>query len=115
MPARRRLPAAAEQGEGLALFAPLVAAFSGDPAVVMKRMFGSENVLSANGKIFAMLTRGELVVKLPKARVDELVETVGCRRWDAGKGRPMREWAIVPPAAGEWLVLAREARAFAGG
>ena len=36
-------------------------------------MFSSSNVLSVNGKIFAMLVRGKLVVKLPKQRVDGLV------------------------------------------
>jgi hypothetical protein len=60
-------------------FAPVVSAFAGDHTVSRRRMFSSENVLSVNGKIFAMLGRGSsLVSKLPKERVDELV--------NAGKG-----------------------------
>ncbi|MDQ3127663.1 MAG: TfoX/Sxy family protein, partial [Chloroflexota bacterium] len=37
-----------------------------------ERAFGATS-LKANGKIFAMLVEGRLVVKLSRARVDELV------------------------------------------
>ena len=46
--------------------------------------------------LYAMLVRGELVVKLPKARVDALVASGTARRFDAGRARPMKEWASVP-------------------
>jgi len=50
-------------------------------------MFSSSNVLSVNGKIFAMLVRGKLVVKLPKQRVDELVAARVGTYFDPGHGR----------------------------
>jgi hypothetical protein len=51
-----------------------------------------------NGRIFAMLTRGRLVAKLPRARMDTLVGA-GCgERVDANRGRPMKEWLTVDPA-----------------
>src|SRR5260370_30126546 len=43
-------------------------------------------------KIFAMFVRGELVVKLPRPRVDELVAGGHGERVDAHKGTPMKEW-----------------------
>ena len=78
--------------------------------------FGTNEGLRVSGKIFAMLVRGELVVKLPKDRVDALVETGAARRFDAGKGRPMKEWASVPASASRrWKRLVEEARVFVGG
>lgn len=38
------------------------------------------------------------------------------KRFDAGKGRPMKEWAsITPSASRRWRGLVDEARAFVGG
>jgi TfoX/Sxy family transcriptional regulator of competence genes len=77
--------------------------------------FGTSEGLRISGKIFAMLVRGELVVKLPRDRVDELVEAGAARRFDAGKGRPMKEWASIPASASRrWKGLVEEARSFVG-
>lgn len=77
--------------------------------------FGTSEGLRASGKIFAMLVRGELVVKLPRDRVEELIAAGAARRFDAGKGRPMKEWASVPASASRrWRGLVEEARAFVG-
>lgn len=57
--------------------------------------------------------RDELVVKLPEDRVDDLVATRVARRFDAGRGRPMREWASVSAAvARRWRGLVEEAHSF---
>jgi hypothetical protein len=96
-----------------ATFAPAVAAFAGDRTVSRGRMFTSENVLSVNGKIFAMLGRGSsLVVKLPKERVDELVIAGKGERFDPGGGRLMKEWVAVEVGAAPWVSLAKEAHRF---
>ena len=77
--------------------------------------FGTNEGLRVSGKIFAMLVRDELVVKLSKDRVDELVDAGAARRFDAGKGRPMREWASVAASASRrWKALVEEARTFVG-
>jgi TfoX/Sxy family transcriptional regulator of competence genes len=75
--------------------------------------FGSSGQLKVHGRIFAMLVRGELVLKLPRARVDELVESGAGTRFDAGKGKPMREWVVLSPTSTKkWLLLAEEALGF---
>jgi hypothetical protein len=74
--------------------------------------FGSSAVRVQN-KIFAMLVRGRLVIKLPKGRVDELVTAGEGVRFDANKGTPMKEWLSLEPASQlAWLALAREALEF---
>jgi len=65
-------------------------------------------------RIFAMLVRGQLVVKLPRQRVDELVARGRGERFDANKGTPMKEWfSLDPESALPWTPLAREALDFA--
>jgi hypothetical protein len=65
-------------------------------------------------KIFAMFVRGQLVLKLPRHRVDELVANGHGERFDANKGTPMKEWfALAPGSALSWPALAREALDFA--
>jgi hypothetical protein len=77
--------------------------------------FGQNEGLRIGGRIFAMLVRGSLVVKLPRGRVDELTAAGEAVRFDAGKGRPMKEWAVVgTEAASLWPALVEEARAFVG-
>ena len=78
--------------------------------------FGSTGQLKADGKIFCMLVRDQLVLKLPRERVDELVAAFEGVRFDAGKGKPMREWfALSPSSKRQWAPLAREAMAFVSG
>jgi hypothetical protein len=77
--------------------------------------FGS-NALKVNGKIFASLTRGRLLLKLPEKRVDALVESSKAARFSTGVGRVKKEWLTVGPSSKrEWLALAKEARAYVGG
>jgi hypothetical protein len=66
------------------------------------------------GKIFAMLVRGSLVLKLPAQRVEELVAAGEGVHFDANKGTPMKEWLSLGPDSGRpWLPLAHEALDFA--
>jgi hypothetical protein len=99
-------------------FAALVEEFLSNPDVTppegpaSKQRFGSSG-LRIHGRIFAMLAHGRLVVKLPKPRVDALVAAGEGERFDAGKGRPMKEWLSLDPASSQkWLALAREALTF---
>jgi hypothetical protein len=61
-----------------------------------------------------MWVRGQLVLKLPPHRVDELIADGAGVRFDANKGTPMKEWlSLDPDSAVAWLPLAREALDFA--
>ena len=77
-----------------------------------QRAFGSTS-LKTDGKIFAMLVKDRLVVKLPAARVEQLVvEGVG-EAFDPGHGRIQKEWLSVrgdEPA--QWQALATESESF---
>jgi hypothetical protein len=65
-------------------------------------------------KIFAMLVKGKLVVKLPKHRVDALIASGDGERFDPlHDDRLMKEWVTVAPTSeAKWLPLAREALEF---
>jgi hypothetical protein len=60
--------------------------------------FGATPGLRVAGKIFAMLGHeGELIVKLPNDRVDELVASGDGARFDPrNDGRLMKEWVTIP-------------------
>ncbi len=78
------------------------------------RAFGS-NALKADGKIFAMCVRGKLVVKLPKARVDELVTSGKGSYFDPGHGRLMKQWVSIDAPRLPWTELVREAYTYVSG
>jgi TfoX/Sxy family transcriptional regulator of competence genes len=97
-------------------YAQLAKALLGRAGVTrsQKKGFGSSGQLRVNDKIFAMLVRGRLVLKLPRQRVDALVAAEQGERFDPRRdGRLMKEWLVLAPRSEiEWLSLAKEALAF---
>jgi hypothetical protein len=97
-------------------FETLVGAFAGIPGVELpmppgagSRGFGS-SALRVDGRIFAMVSRGRLVLKMPAAMVTALIADGTGGPFDAGKGRPMREWiSLEPGTESRWLDLATQA------
>ena len=108
-------PDASADDHAVARFDDLVALFLDREGVVPPGAtagFGS-SALRVDGRIFAMLVRGRLVVKLPSARVTSLVESGAGIPFDANKGTPMKEWFSLDPVSNlEWERLADEAYAF---
>ena len=80
--------------------------------VTLAAMFGAPG-LRSGGRVFAFLWKHRLVVKLPEARVEQLVSGEGAERVDPGHGRVSREWVAVEPGRKRiWPRLVREAREF---
>jgi hypothetical protein len=102
----------AVEGDAADLYEAVAQAVEHDPPSERDRGFGA-GALKVNGKIFAMLADENLVVKLPRGRVEELIKAGEGAPFDPGHGRVMREWVTVSPVAGvQWIPLAEEARAF---
>jgi hypothetical protein len=97
-------------------FSNIVLAFADETAVTYGgKGFGSRS-LKLGGQIFAMLTAsGEFVVRLSRARADELVAQSKGKYFDPGHGRLMKEWLVAPTGSGRWLDLAREAHTITQG
>ena len=94
------------------LFEPMVEALISDIKISKSKMFGSPG-LKVGGKVFAMLVKEKLVVKLSQERVEALVASGNGARFDPGHGRIMKEWVTVKPLPkSEWLRLVEEARDF---
>jgi len=97
-------------------YADLVDALVGRPGVTPPERgtgFG-RSAVRYHGKIFVMLVRGRLTLKLPEHRVAELTAAGEGEPFDANKGKPMREWvSLRQDSALAWLALATEALDFA--
>jgi hypothetical protein len=87
----------------------LVATTTGGP-VTEGTMFGSKG-LRTGKKFFAVWWHEQLVVKLPPARLTELVEAGDGQLFEPMPGRAMNGWLVVASNA-EWPPLIEEARAF---
>jgi hypothetical protein len=96
-----------------ALFWRLADELLGEPAVTHSTMMGFP-CLRVDGQFFACVDRrtGDLVIKVPPARVAELVaEGIGVPF--APNGRVFRAWVAIPIRDDEeWSALLDEARAF---
>jgi TfoX/Sxy family transcriptional regulator of competence genes len=109
----RKPPPGASPGDPA--FARVLDAFSRERGVTTGTMMASVG-LKVDGKIFAMLVRGKLVAKLPKDRVDALVEAGAGKRFDPRHdGRVMKEWIELEGREPPWIELAREAHRFVKG
>lgn len=86
--------------------------FASEPRVKLEKAFSSI-ALKVDDKIFAMVVNGELVLKLPKPRVDSLLESGAGLPFATGGGRVMKEWVRLTGTKAP-TALAREALAFVG-
>jgi hypothetical protein len=76
--------------------------------------FGS-NALKVEGKIFAMLVRGALAVKLSPGEVEAATIAGRGEPLAMGRGRVMKGWLLVNEPPRRWYAIAERARAFVAG
>jgi hypothetical protein len=99
-----------------ALFESLCEEYAGVSGVTVPEGgsgFGSQ-AIKINKSIFAMLVSARLVVKLPAARVAELISSGQGLPFDAGKGMPMKQWVTLSADDDASRRLVAEAMAFVG-
>jgi len=83
-----------------------------DPRVEPAQMMGYQ-CAKVNGKIFVSYGDGAYVFKLPRERVDAMVESGEGEPFDPlDNGRVMKEWVRVPDPGENAHALADEAREF---
>lgn len=95
-------------------FDPMAQAQEGAKDVTSGKLFGHPS-LQVSGKAFALRYHDDLVFKLGRGRVDDLLEKhPEAVRFDpSGKGRAMKDWLLVPFSLGaDWLAWAESARKF---
>ena len=93
-----------------AAFESITKSYLDMPDVSAGTGFGKGVGLRRGGHIFAMLVRGSLVVKLPRALAADIVAAGRGVPFDPGHGRLMREWVEVSvERVEEWPALVRQA------
>jgi hypothetical protein len=98
------------------LFQAIAAEYLGRPGVSVGRIFHNEG-LTINGKLFAMVVRGRLVVKVPAAQATTLIAEGRGVAFEPSPGRRLREWVMVePPEEGDdedgWPALVDDAHRY---
>jgi len=72
--------------------------------------------LMVGSKLFAFIKNGHLVLKLPATQIDILIEAHDAVRFDGNRGKPMKEWVVMPPSSSAiWPALAEDAFRFVSG
>lgn len=93
-------------------FDPIAKSFLKESNIAQKKMFGT-TALTNKGKVFAFPWKGNLVVKLPKEQVAEIVASKYGIYFDPGHGRTSKEWVeVYAKVQNQWLDFAREAKKY---
>lgn len=99
------------------LFDELAAEYEGRSGVTVGQTWHNPG-LKVNNKIFAMLVRGQLVLKLPAGQTAELIAAGVGTAFEPSPGRKMKEWVCLDPPVrakdDSWRRLIADAYTFVG-
>lgn len=71
--------------------------------------------LKVGAKMFAMFSKGDLLLKMPPERVAALIAAKRGLPYDPGTGKVMKNYVVIPAAKKRsWIKLCEEAAAAAG-
>jgi hypothetical protein len=95
-------------------FAHIADSLRGEPGLQAGTGFSTDSGLRSDGKLFAMLRDGRLVVRLPGSRADELVGADAAARFYGVQNARLAQWVALSYSEPEsWLVPANEALRYA--
>lgn len=88
-------------------YTTFVQEFLNNPSVSQSKKSGFGSGLRVNGKVFAMPAKGQLVVKLPVERIQELTQSSEGKPYEYG-GKMAKGWFVVS-SEDKWHVYTQEA------
>ena len=92
------------------VYADVKAHFANDPEVEVLKGRGAQGI-KRRGKLFVMFMKGDLIVKLPEQRVNEIIDTGDGEPFDPGTGKPMKNRVLIPARKKDmWIKYSEEAK-----
>lgn len=86
--------------------------FSTDRDVTVLSGRGAKGIKQGK-KLIVMFMKGDLIVKLPKERVVEIVASGEGKPFDPGTGKPMKNWVLIPETRKDlWIKYSEEAKSY---
>ena len=92
------------------VYADVKAHFANDPKVEVLKGRGAQGI-KRGGKLFVMFMKGNLIVKLPEHRVNEIIDIGDGVSFDPGTGKPMKNRVLIPARNSDmWIKYSIEAK-----
>ena len=92
------------------VYSEIKAHFATDPEVEVLKGRGAQGI-KREGKLFVMFMKGDLIVKLPEHRVNEIIDIGDGVSFDPGTGKPMKNRVLIPARKRDmWIKYSIEAK-----
>jgi hypothetical protein len=92
------------------IYKEVKAHFALDKDVVVLSGSGAQGI-KYEKKLFAMFTKGDLLIRLPPNRVIEVIASGDGLPYDPGTGKPMKNMVLIPVSKKDlWIKFCEEAK-----